>query len=522
MADTDDLLARLRATRDDYSAEVTWGRFLLDAYCGTGGFSGRIKPPTVSQLGWVAEVYGMSGSPSTSLGGMQESGSYLDQYGREDAGKYAKRCEIAHFSNYVETIFDLLVSYALKRPATVEDLPDDVKAWRENVTVYGASWNVVLRECIARRAGMLGWCPVLIDQIPRQHGLSVEQVKAAGIRNEPFITPLTPANVLDWYVDDVGVLQWVKVKLTYVRHDNPLTPAVRVDVFKVYSRTTVTTWEAIDDNVTAKGEQPHPFGCVPMISFQHKPHLEERLRGVSMIGDAAIASRRLFNLDSELDEHIRSNVFAMLQVPVPPGKEAPSELLAGAGMALPVPSDATQKYEYLAPPASVAETLETRIANTVREIFRRARVQFKQASGQTQSGVSKQWDFEETNRLLADFAAHLASAECEVYKIIARVMGASPEQINKIRVLPVTSFSVEDLAAEIENATEALALNLGATANKLIKGRVAGRMLENVSSEDATKIEGELEAEANAPPPEAKPPVDQNQQVPVPPPAKAA
>lgn len=492
MATSDKIVDQLRKARPDYQREVDWGRFLLDAYTGGGGFCGQVKPPAVSALGWVAEAYGLDGQ----LIGFLDSApseSYLDQYPREDARKYAARVALAHYANYVEMILDLLVSYALKREPTIEDLPEFVRAWRESVTPDGESFRQVMRQELARNAALLGWCPVVLDRDPVPENYSEARAREEGFRVDPWMVPLAPVNVLDWYADDNGRMQWVKVCLRYCRQPDPMAEAQKVEQYKIYYPDRIEVWEVTDDKVT-KGPEivGNPFGTVPVVSFKHKPALGQKLRGASMVGDAAVASRRLFNLDSELDEHMRSNVFALLQVPVPDGQDAPDEVLGGSGNAVPVPASASQGYSFVAPPASVAETLEKRIANMVQEILRRARVFFGQSKGGVQSGISKAWDFEQTNRLLGDFAAQLADAERDLYRLVAKFYGVDQGLIDKIRVLPPTDFAVDDLAVDIENATAALSLNLGATAERLIKSRLTARLLPNMSTEDAAASEQEL------------------------------
>jgi hypothetical protein len=485
----DSLVEKLRSTRDDYDCEFAWVRFLLDAYGGTGGFAGRVQPSAIAQLGWIAEVYGL-GAPSVDVAGQPIS--YLDQYPREEAAKYMQRQAIAHYQNYVEAIFDLLISYTLKRPATVEDLPPLVETWRRNVTLSGSSYNDLLGQVIARNAGLMGWCPVLVDQMPQEAGISVQEVRERGLRAEPFLAALTPANLRDWYRDENGVLQWVKLRLQYRQHPDPLGEPRQIERFKIYTRADVRGWDVVDDEIIATSEATHPFGQVPLISFQHKPSFEDPVRGVSMVGDAAIAARRLFNLDSEFDEHLRSQVFALLQVPVPPGGEPPKEVIAGTQNAVMVPADSSQPYMFVAPPGSVADTYERRIDATTREIFRRARTKFGSTGAQIQSGVSKQWDFEETNRLLSDFAKHLARGEAELYRLVAGALGVPQDAVDKIRVIAPTDFAVEDLAAELDNAAKALGLGLGATMDMLIKRRLASRLVDNMSTEDAAEVEGEL------------------------------
>ncbi len=496
MADT--LLESLRATRVDHKAELIWVRFLIDAYHGTGGFTGQIEPPAIASLGWVASEYGLAGQ----LGGATATTddpwsfaiSYIDQYPREDKQKHSKRVQISHYQNYVETIFDLLLSYAMKKPAVPEGLPDPLKAWRANVTVNETGWWDLMRLVIARRSALMGWCPVLVDKMPTEEGLSEAQVAAAGIRVTPFLTALTPSNILDWYIDTDGVMQWVKIRLTYLRKPDPMRAGETVQVYKIYSRDEIRSWEVIDDKVGQETKTQNPFGEVPLVSFQHKPNVEEPIRGVSMMGDASIASRRLFNLDSEMDEHLRSNVFALLQVPVAEGEEAPKEVLGGSDNAVPVPANATQGYEYVAPPASVAATLETRMQHTVREIFRRSRVQFG-GEKLEQSGLAKQWDFEETNRLLSDFVSQLARAEGDAYRLVGKAMQIPAETLEEIRVIPQEDFAVEDLITELDAAEKALALGLGATADMIIKRRVAAKAIDSMSADEAKQVDAELETE---------------------------
>lgn len=494
----EELLKALRATRVDHKKELKWVRFLLDAYHGTGGFTGQVEPPAIAALGWVASEYGLnSGLNDTTVSDdpFTFAESYIDQYPREDKTKHRKRVQISHYQNYVETIFDLLLSYAMKSPSKPEGLPEGVKTWLLNVTVSETSWWDLMRQVIARRSALMGWCPVIVDKMPTPEGLSEAQVDELGIRVEPFVTPLTPSNILDWFIDTDGVLQWVKIKLTYVRQPDPLKSGETVEVFKIYSRDKIRTWEVVDDKIQGPEVQAsNPFGEVPLVSFQHKPNVEEPIRGVSMVGDASIASRRLFNLDSEMDEHLRSNVFALLQVPIPEGQEAPKEVLAGTDNAVPVPANATRDYKYVAPPASVSETLETRIKNTVREIFRRARIQFG-GEQVNQSGLAKSWDFEETNRLLSDFVAQLSIAEADVYKLVALVMGVPEEQIDAIRVVPQDNFAVEDLITDLEAAEKALVLGLGPTMDMIIKRRLAAKLAENMSPEEIAQVEEELLAE---------------------------
>ncbi len=492
-----DLLDQLKSHRADYKRELTWVKYLVDAYTGSGGFSGKIEQPAISSLGWVADAYGdnsgFDGFPPSDV--TTPSNSYLDQYPREDDDKYLRRQELAHYDNYVATILDLLMSYALKQPSAVENLPERLETWRENATLSGISWNDLMQQVIARRAGLMGWLPLLVDQLPREEGQSEAQVTASGKRLDPYVMALTPGNMLDWYIDpQTGEMVWAKFVFIEMRQPSPLRPPVRVSVFKIFTTTEIFSWEVVGDDkvLTELPPATHPFGQVPVVSFRQRPNIEDPVRGTSMVGDAAIAMRRLFNLGSEMDEHIRSDVFALLQVPIPPGEDAPKELLKGTGNAVPVPSDSVRDYLYVSPDASVAATIETRMMNIVREVYRRARVQMGGDSRSQQSGIAKAWDFEETNRLLSDFVGQLGKSEKRTYVVVGTGMGISSDELDAIRVVPSSDFTVSDLMTELDAADKALMLGLGAEADYRIKRRIVPRILPDLAQEDAKVIDQEL------------------------------
>ncbi len=492
-----DLLAQLRSRRADYDVELTWVRYLIDAYTGGGGFAGKVALPIISSLGWVADAYGTNsgfdGFPPSDV--TTPSRSYLDQYPREGDDKYLRRIELAHYDNYVQTILDLLLSYALKQSSAVENLPERLKTWRDSATLSGVSWDDLMQQVVARRAGLMGWLPMLIDQLPRAEGQSEAQVSDSGERLDPYVLALTPGNLLDFYTDPkTGTMVWAKFVFIEMRQPDPLVPGERVTVFKTFTATTIQTWELIGDSkkVARLPDAEHPFGEVPVVSFRQRPNVEDPIRGTSMVGDAAIAMRRLFNLGSELDEHIRSDVFALLQVPIPPGQESPKELLLGTGNAVPVPSDSVRDYKYVSPEASVASTIETRMTNIVEGVYRRARVQLGGDTRQQQSGIAKAWDFEETNRLLSDFTAQLARSERRVYVLVGTGMGIGSKDLDAIRVVPSTDFTVSDLMAELDAADKALSLELGAEADYRIKRRVIPRILPDLAQDDSKLIDDEL------------------------------
>ena len=111
------LIPALRRERPDYLEEAQSHKFFLDAIFGTGGFRGKHGATSSSQLGWAAEAYSLvltASSPNAAGVLNKERDTYLDQFPREEIAKFDRRIDIAHYTNYVGPILDLLLSYINK------------------------------------------------------------------------------------------------------------------------------------------------------------------------------------------------------------------------------------------------------------------------------------------------------------------------------------------------------------------------------------------------------------------------
>jgi hypothetical protein len=522
MADT--LLEALRATRKDYASERVWHRFLLDAYSGCGGFAGKVKPPASGYLGWAAEVYAAT-TASGVTGAASSEETYLDRFPREDDPKFARRQDVAHYVNYTGPIVDLFASYLVGQPPTRGGVDGEIAEWLQNADGRGTTWDELKSETIMPRALTLGWCPVMFDRDAQPAEVtSKAHEKALDIRTRAI--PMFPANLTQWECDESGALTWAKVCIGYTAKPDPLGPELSYEKILIWTRYTVSEYNVVRDDrgretvTVARKDERHGFGEVPIIVFRAGRVPEDAVRGLSMVGGVAVENRRHFNALSELDEHLRSTVFAILQVPIPPGTQKPDELLTGNGNALPVPSDASQGYQFIAPPQSVADTYETRLKESVREIYRIASAPFENDSGSAQSGTSRAFQFDGTNKRLVKIATGLASAEQRALRLVGTSQGATPDTVGKVLVTPPAEFRIDDLSVDLENLVKAIGLaGMSATAKMLLILRNVEKMLPNMSADDRAKIETELlaardaalkaTAEAEKPRPSAD---DQNQQ----------
>lgn len=481
----DDLQMQLEQKRDGFDAECTFVRFMVDAYGGTGGFQGRVKQPPSGYWGAAAEVYAQF-AQALNKGSESETGSYLDRYPREDAPKFQRRVQVAHYLNYIKPIANLYVSYLLRKPAT-RKLPEKLQKWVDDTKFDdGARMRALLSIVV-------GWFPVVVDKpAGNEAALTAEQ---AGTNGGPYTVQLLPCHLVDYYADDQGVFKWAKTCVKFTRKNDWKSAAQKVERYTIWTPESWETYDVVDGQLTTAQPRSgaNTFGVVPIAVYRSSVNLDDPVKSESLLAAVALEGRRLFNTLSEFDEHLRSQVFALMVWPQMPGTEvAPS--IVGTDNALAYDGSVAHAPSYLAPPASVADTYEKRISATVVEMYRMARVEFTKASGTDSSAQSKEQEFEQTNLLICDLALAMAQAEKQLLTIVGLGLGISQAELDKMTVEPARDFSTEQLNDEVERVIALLTVRqLGSTFQAELLKRIVQRILPRLPKDIAAAIEQEID-----------------------------
>ncbi len=496
----DSLIKQLRATRVDYDEECAWHRFLLDTICGTGGYRGRVGPAPISLLGWAAEAYSQL-TTAQLLSGQRSKDqvSYLDQFPREDAEKFRDRINVSHFVNYTASILETLMAYINDETMTREALPPAVETWMLDVDGHGQDWDLLMVEVVRMRAAGLGWCPVLLDKPATPEGYDAGEMSEARAKEFGLgtvrVMPLYPMNLLDWDKDDAGEI--TAAKTWWVRTRTNLMGALTTEeIFTLWFadrcvRYVVTKGPNNQDIVGEPVTTNYDYGAVPIKIFRAKPATEDKVRGSSVIGDVATENRRIFNLDSELDDFLRNSCFPILGIPVGNTAEGTmGEIVTGNGSAMAIPMESKLPLHFVAPPESVPAAMEKRRESAMRELYRVARLEFQKPTGVTTSGIARAYEFEQTNRRLGEIAKSFARGEEELLTLAAKMLGVDG---TKLTVSSPADFSVEDMAVDLANITGIIGLNVGATAERELKGRLVRRVLPNLPAATMATIDEELD-----------------------------
>lgn len=487
------LIEKLEATREGYEQEQQYQRLLIDAYSGGGGFAGGTVQPPSGFWGPAAEAYSAryQGDIWTNANRL----TYLDRYPREDDKRFQRRIQVAHYPNYIQPLTDLKCSFILRKPFMVTGRPQRLVDWRSNVDGRGTSWDELL-PMLALQAATFGWLPVVVDMPPAPEG-EITRAMASDLGLVPSVVPLFPANLTDYQVGDDGLFDWAKIRTDYVDKPDPMGPAEKVTRYTIWYRDSYDQYVVRGEDKMVVSQElgnPHTFGEVPIAIFQHKPMLEDPVRGLPMHGQESIEARRLFNLHSELDEHMRSQVFAVLVLAME-ADENKGEISLGTENALALDPSSTQKHYFMSPDGSVAASYETRIEACIQEIYRQARIEFTRptASRAAVSGIARKFEFAQTDRALSAFAQQIARFEENIDWLVGKGLDIGEDELSQIAVTAPDSFDVEDLQEELRLAIDAITqLEVGPTAERHLRMRAVEQLLPNLPEDEKAQIEQDL------------------------------
>lgn len=394
-------------------------RFIAHALDGEGGFM-----PSVSY---------------DALGNALATGaSYLVRYPRETTEKFARRNEIAFYASPLRQAVTRFCGFIAEK-SSVRQFPHELyELIRDDADGKGNSldvfWQGFMQGAKARGSMLL-----LVD-MPQ----TVPTTLAGQIRDRaaPFLTMLPPEIISDWSLGQDGQFTMVEFIGTYTGADGKIEDCVW--------RFTRSDWRAVSadgkDRILDQGEIA--IGRCPVISFTEAgdfPHFGD-------FAPIASLSKRLFNLDSELDELLRSQTFSPLTMQVPNDTTSDQKIEAAKVAGQTIGTGNLMLYTgqapaYIAPPDGPARVLMDRIDKLQRRIDD---IGLAVASpNQQESGISMQMRFHSINAALGRFAERMEDFERRMWDLCAAWLG--------MRAAPTISwprdFTVADVARELEALT---------------------------------------------------------------------
>jgi hypothetical protein len=232
-----------------------------------------------------------------------------------------------------------------------------------------------------------------------------------------------------------------------------------------------------------------PITCV----FDKQSKKVRNFLGVSSIADIAFIARDVYNSCSELKQILRDQTFAFLAIQ---GNSTEyDELSVGTSKGLLYPPDRNAP-QYISPPSANAEVYFKHIDRQVSKMFQLAKleggsVQAPEQTAVMQSGVSKAWDFNQTNSALSKKAGNLEDGETKLWQTFAKW---NNQEFDGSIEYP-HEFSVNSLNNDLDECEKMMRLNLGAECNKEIKSAIIKKKFPRMGEDNISNIIQAMESQ---------------------------
>lgn len=468
-----------------YERYFDYWNFLIDSYEGGIDYTKSfVINSSIDQGNIIIKVNGKQLS--------SYANTNLFQHPKEKNASYFDRVRMSYYYNFCSPIIDIYTDHLFKQGinANYAEIEDTVKLRAENIDRKGSS-IMEFRKEVADLAQILGHVFVICDA-PMQ-GDNILTYKDV-IDNDlfPYFSIHLPQNILNWSLDRWGQPYWVLVREYSDVNTDPNAYDRNSKDSVNYRLWTRNEWVLFDKDFEQIGAGVHNLGRVPMVCVFDKPSKKTRsFLGISSIADISFIARDIYNSCSELKQILRDQTFAFLAIQGD-SKEY-DELSVGTSKALLYPEDRNVP-QYVSPPGENAQVYFTHIDRQISKIFQLAKLEGGSASfnGQVaveQSGVSKAWDFNQTNSALSKKASNLEDGETKLWQLFA--LWGSKEFDGSVQY--PNEFSIQSLKQDMDEAEQAIRLNLGKEFNLEIKKAIIKKKFPRASEEDQNKMISEME-----------------------------
>lgn len=456
-----------------WKANYNYWNFLLNSYEGGKDYTGA-DSPVVSTGSTLVTVRGQSLDSLISAHNLFKHKKELEE-------DYKSRIQMSYYYNFCAPIVDIYTNH-LFRESVIEDfasIEDTVEKRRENIDRKNSNIEEFRKE-LNEDVQIFGHSFVVTDMPESQGELSL----ADRIANDqfPYFTIFYPTDVLNWSLDKFGRPYWVLVRECLDGNEDPMAYDKDKTIKYNYRLWTRTEWYLYDGDYKLIGQGVHPVGRVPIDIVYEKPSKKyKNFLGISSITDIAFITRDIYNKCSELNEIIRNQTFSFLTIQ---GKA--SEYNAdsvGTSKALLYPEGSNQPA-FVSPSPDNARVLMDQIDNQIGKIFQLAKLDGGSASQDmqidSQSGVSKAYDFHETNAALSKKAGHMEDGEYRIWDTFARWEGKEFDgSIQYSR-----DFNVKELMADLNEAEKLMRMSMGESFEKKVKEELIKKKFPRMPNEE--------------------------------------
>ena len=467
-----------------YLKNCDFWNFLLDSYEGGKDYS-QCFLSQVKQVGVGSSIkmHIFGGGPDAQI---TKAGN-LFMHPKERSKDYADRIAMSYYYNFCAPIIDIYSDHLFKQPVNEDfgSIKDLVDERRDNIDNRQGSIGE-FRKDMADLAQIYGHVFVVTDSVNYEGDvLTMADVFSNNLL--PYFTTHHPQNVMNWSLDEFGSPFWVLVRESTDGNPDPFAFDKERRELVRYRLWTRQEWILYDADYNEMSRGTHGLGVVPITCvFDKKSKKASNFLGISAIADIALVARDVYNSCSELRQILRDQTFAFLALQGNSDEYNAIEVGTSKGLLYPVDR---AMPAYVSPPSSNAEVYFQHIDRQITKMFQLAKleggsVQPVQQSAVEQSGVSKAWDFNQTNSALSKKAGNLEDGETKLWQIFALAEGREFDG----SVEYPHEFSVTSLMDDLNEAEKMMRLELGELVNQEVKTAIIKKKFPRMAEEEVEKL----------------------------------
>ncbi|NCD17505.1 MAG: hypothetical protein EOL91_09380 [Actinobacteria bacterium] len=468
-----------------YSKYINFWSFTLNAY--EGGIDYTQAEVFQNQNSSIIDTIKVNGKRLEST-----VTSNLFRHKKERSEDYIDRIRMSYYYNFCAPVIDIYTNHLFSAPIITDfaNIEVGVEARMDDVDRCGSNLHE-FRKSVAEYAQIYGHCFVVCDK-PQAEQAPVSLAQQINDGMFPYFTIFAPYDVINWSLDEFGRAHWVllrewrsgSVDFANYKKDN-----INLVQYRLWTR---NEWYLFDADYELIEEGVHGLGVVPIECVYNKQSKKQRaFLGISEIADSAFIARDIYNRCSELNEIIRNQTFAFLAIQ---GKASDyDEVAVGTSKALLYP-EGMATPSYVSPPGENARILMEQIDRQIHKIFQLAKLTGGSAAKgeevNTQSGISKAFDFHETNAALSKKAGNMEDFEQRLWRVFAKWEGQ--ESFDGVVSYP-RDYNVKDLNEDLDEAERLLKFELGKTFNMTMKREMIKKKFPRITDDELMKMESEVE-----------------------------
>lgn len=429
--------------------------------------------------------------------------TFLPKAPMEGAERYRERMQFATYTNHTAPLVDMIGAWLFAKPPTVDGLPDDRRAWLDDVDGRGTDWSAWWREPFTR-ANCDGRAYVLAN-LPKRPADAVFASKAdeeaAGL-STPFLVSLEAENVINWQDDDRGNLAAVMIRTCETVQASLLEPARKVIRWTLIDAVQIQRWE-----FECKPEKPHPeptddipiaagypvvhnMGRFPVVRATFPPGMH----ALRKLADPATA---LLRTEHDHDWALRVGAHPLLVVTTTEGASGKPIVASGAYSALTRDASGEDKMAYCEPSggsyAARLEWIDHQLDALHRVVQQMATAMSSDSSSAgAKSAAAKMADWKSMEVMLTAYADIMRTAMEQVLDIVA---GAAMFALDRatLSVGGMAGWAEADIVDVVATFAAAFPEIKSPTFRKMAAKGMARRLLPDIDAETMAKIEAELD-----------------------------